>query len=322
MAVNSAPSARKRWLLTGFRLAILIAVVYGVRRSLLDGLEKLDEHPWHLDAGWLVASGAIYLLSLLPAGLFWQRILLGMGQAAGTGETLRAYYIGHLGKYVPGKALVVILRAGLIQSQRVDPVVAGTSVFVETLTLMAVGSLLSAAIIPFWFSDPLKLVLVALGFAAVAGLPTLPPVFRLAVRFVPFLGSDPGRSECLARLRATTLVWGWVANVIGWFISGLSLWAVVRSLGAGSMITPATLPLYTAAAAMSTVGGFLSMIPAGIVVREAILGHLLAADCGASVALLTAIVFRLVQLVSEVVISGILYLAGLRRPAPVVQPPE
>jgi uncharacterized membrane protein YbhN (UPF0104 family) len=300
---------------------ILLAVVYGARRSLLDGLAELDKQPWHLDAGWLAAAAGLYLVSLLPAGLFWHRILRRLGQDAGIGETLRAYFIGHLGKYVPGKALVVILRAGLIQSHRVDPVVAGTSVFVETLTLMAVGGVLSAIIIPFWYADSWKLVLVALGFAAVSGLPTVPPVFRLIVRFFPFLGSDPRRVDCLARLHLGTLLWGWGANTIGWFIGGVSLWAVVRSLGADSALTFSTLPLYTAAAAMSTVGGFLSMIPGGLGVREAILGHLLAANCGASVALLTAIVLRLVQLVSEVVLSAILYMVG-PRPAPAVQPPE
>lgn len=316
----ASPTA-KRWLFRGIRLLILIAVVYGVRRSLLDGLAKLNEHPWHLEFGWLVAAGTLYLASLVPAGMFWHRILRGMGQDAGLGETLRAYFIGHLGKYVPGKALVVILRAGLIRSHRVDPLVAGTSVFVETLTLMAVGGVLSAIIIPFWYPDAWKLVLVALAFAGMSGLPTIPPLFRLLVRWFPFLGSDPRRLECLARLRLRTLSWGWRANTIGWFVGGLSLWAVVRALGADAVLSLATLGLYTTAAAMSTVGGFVSMIPGGFVVREAILVYLLTGSCGATVALLAAIVFRLVQLVSEVLLSVILYVAG-PRPAPAVTSPE
>lgn len=319
--MKPASSARKRWLFRGIRLAILLAVIYGVRRSLLDGLTKLNAHPWHLDAGWLVLAGGLYLLSLLPAGMFWHRVLRGLGQDAGLGETLRAYFIGHLGKYVPGKALVVILRAGLIRSHRVDPLVAGTSVFVETLTLMGVGGVLSAIIIPFWYPDPWKLVLVALAFAAMSGLPTIPPLFRLLVRIFPFLGSDPRRSACLAQLRVPTLLWGWGANTVGWFISGLSLWAVVRALGADAALTPAALPLYTATAAMSTVGGFISMVPGGFGVREAILVYLLTASCGASVALLAAIVFRLLQLVSEVVLSAILYMVG-PRPTSAVTPLE
>jgi uncharacterized membrane protein YbhN (UPF0104 family) len=319
--VKLASPAGKRWLFRGIRLLILLAVVYGVRRSLLDGITKLNEHSWHLEFGWLIGAGILYLASLLPAGMFWHRILRGMGQDAGLGETLRAYFIGHLGKYVPGKALVVILRAGLIRSHRVDPLVAGTSVFVETLTLMAVGGVLSAIIIPFWYPDAWKLVLVALAFAGMSGLPTIPPLFRLLVRLFPFLGSDPRRSACLARLHPRTLLWGWAANTLGWLISGLSLWTVVRALGADALLTPATLPLYTTAAAMSTVGGFVSMIPGGFVVREAILVYLLTGSCGASVALLAAIVFRLVQLVSEVLLSAILYLVG-PRPAPPVTASE
>ena len=77
------------------------------------------EYSWDFDPGWLGLAGVLYLLGLLPAGLFWHRVLLVLGQDARLGETLRAYYIGHLGKYVPGKAMVVVIRAGLIRSHRV-----------------------------------------------------------------------------------------------------------------------------------------------------------------------------------------------------------
>jgi glycosyltransferase 2 family protein len=319
-APPQSPSGHKRLLLWGIRLAVLAAVVWGVHRSLLDGLRQLSHYQWHLDLAWLSVGGAVYLLALLPAALFWRQILNAMGQEAGIGETARAYYIGHLGKYVPGKALVVILRAGLIRSHRVDPVVAGTSVFVETFTMMAVGSVLSAVIIPFWFPERWPLIVAVVGLAVLLGLPTLPPVFRMVIRAVPFLRSNPVRRDSLMRLRAPTLFWGWVANVIGWLVAGASLWAVMRSLG-GPTGNLAGLPLYTAAVAIATVGGFLSMIPAGLFVREVILVELLAGDFGASLALVGALVFRLVSLVSEVVISVILYMAG-PRPAPMVSSPE
>ena len=82
----------------------------------------------------------LYLVGLLPEGLFWQRALRAMGQEAPLGRTLRAYYIGHLGKYVPGKAMVVVLRTGLICGPGVDAGIAAASVFLETLTMMAVGA--------------------------------------------------------------------------------------------------------------------------------------------------------------------------------------
>ena len=56
----------------------------------------------------------------VPAGHALLRPLLArtlrvLGQSVSLPLALRAYYIGQLGKYVPGKALVVILRAGLVR---------------------------------------------------------------------------------------------------------------------------------------------------------------------------------------------------------------
>lgn len=320
-AAGPSISVRKPWLVWGFRLVVVVAVALGVHRSLWDGLGKLGDYSWQADPWWLVVAGLLYLLALLPAALFWRQILRAMGQEAGAGESARAYYVGHLGKYVPGKALVVIMRAGLISSHRVDTVVAGTSVFVETLTMMAVGSVFSAVVIPFWFPGRWPLIAAVVGLALVMGVPTLPPVFRRVVKWIPFLRSDPVRMECLARLGAPTLAWGWVANVIGWLVAGLSMWAVMRALAGGPAGTLANLPLYGAAVAIATVGGFLSMIPAGLFVREAILVELLAGDFGATAAVVGAVVFRLVSLVAEVLISVILYVAG-PRPAAVLSTPE
>ena len=104
-----------------------------------------------VDFWWLAASGGLYLLGTLFSGIFWHRVLRALGQNVGFWTALRAYYIGHLGKYVPGKAMVVILRAGLIRGQGVDTSLAVVSVFFETLTMMSVGALLAAAIVAVWF---------------------------------------------------------------------------------------------------------------------------------------------------------------------------
>lgn len=96
-----------------------------------------------------------------------------MGQRPWKRASLRAYFVGHLGKYVPGKALVVVIRTALIRSRRVDATVAATSVFVETLTLMAVGALVAASILII-LSDQWQLILLAVLLMACSGLPTIP----------------------------------------------------------------------------------------------------------------------------------------------------
>ena len=50
------------------------------------------------------------------------------------------------------------------------------------------------------------------------------------------------------------------------------------------------------------------MVPGGAVVREAVLAELMVPRLGEATALLSAVLLRLVWLLSELVISGILYL--------------
>src|SRR5690606_37867382 len=69
---------------------------------------------------WLAASAALYAIGMVPSWWFWHLTLRAMGAQPTWQESCRAFFIGHLGKYVPGKALVVVIRAGMIRSQRTD----------------------------------------------------------------------------------------------------------------------------------------------------------------------------------------------------------
>ena len=169
----------KKPLLLAAKVLIVALVAWFVRGTLVSAWRQIGKHPLQLHPLWLVLSGVIYLVALLPAGWYWHHILKTLGQEAGLGETLQAYYLGHLGKYVPGKAMVIILRTGLIRSHRVDTTLAVVSVFYETLTMMAVGSFLAVGILAFRLHEERTMLWASLGFMLLAGLPTLPPIFRL-----------------------------------------------------------------------------------------------------------------------------------------------
>src|SRR5690554_5698135 len=88
-----------------FKLAILAIVVWGGHRTIATALADLKQHGWQLqqlNVVWAIVCGVLYLLSQLPCGWFWHGILKGLGQPVHLFTALRAYYIGHLGKYVPG----------------------------------------------------------------------------------------------------------------------------------------------------------------------------------------------------------------------------
>jgi uncharacterized membrane protein YbhN (UPF0104 family) len=264
-----------------------------------------DIHP-----GWLVLAGACYLVGLLPCWLFWHRTLHAMGQQPARMESLRAFYIGHLGKYFPGKALVVILRTGLIRSERCDTTVAAVSVFVETLTMMAVGAFVSAAILGTLFHEQVWLLLLAVGLMVCAGGPTLPPVFRRLVRLVGVRRANPDIDAALDGLDFRLMTYGWLTVGLGWGLLGFSLWAVLRAIPGttDTAVSLFDLPLVTACVALAMVAGFLSLLPGGIAIREFVIMTLLAPPFGDGAAMISAILLRLLWLLAELLLAAILYL--------------
>jgi uncharacterized membrane protein YbhN (UPF0104 family) len=136
---------RKVWPYIKVLLGLAIVVIIG-RRFYLD----LRDHPdlWQqpLRPGWLVLSGLLYLIGLAFSALCWHRLLLVLGQRVPFLVALRAYYIGHMGKYLPGKAWAVFLRASLVRGRGATPVLATVTGFYEVLVTMSAGALVAAVL--------------------------------------------------------------------------------------------------------------------------------------------------------------------------------
>jgi len=322
--VTREPSSRQKWLRRAVKLLIAAAVLWWVHGTLYDGWVELKRHDrgqWDWQPGWLAAAGGIYLLGLLPFCLFWHRVLATLGQQAHLGETIRAYYIGHLGKYVPGKAMVVVIRAGLIRSHRVAAGVAAVSVFVETLTMMAVGAFAAAAYLALFFPGKPLWSWAAAGLMVVSLVPTLPPVFRRLVRLAGVGKSDPQTAESIRKFGFKALLLGWLLSLVGWVMLGLSYWAALQAMGIEGLDPVGHLPRYVAGVALAVVAGFLLLVlPAGLGVREVFLIELMLpylkeigrgfedpAAWASAVALASAVLLRLVWTVCESLISGILW---------------
>lgn len=288
-----------------------------MHRELYQAWGQLQEHQWEFHVAWLALAGGLYAVGMVPAGVFWYLLLRGLGQDARLGPSLRAYCIGHLGKYVPGKALVVVMRAGMVCGERVSAAVAAVAVVVETLTMMAAGSFLSGAILAIWFRHrdlPWYIYGGAIGMVVVSGLPTLPPVFRLVMRLTGVGKSDPETAQKLQSLSYSTLLTGWILMPLMWVCWALSYWATLRGMGATGMDPLAELPFFTATVALAVVAGFAVLItPGGLGPRELVLVMLVKPHLenfvpnAALMAAASVVVLRLVWLVAELVVSGILY---------------
>jgi uncharacterized membrane protein YbhN (UPF0104 family) len=307
------------------RIAVLVVVCIGVSGTVRQALGELGKHEWHLRPMWLIVSGAAYVVGMAPMGWFWHRTLAAFGYVPPLGATMRAYYFGQLGKYVPGKAMVIVLRVAAMRRWAPSMRLVIVSVFLETLTVMAVGALLACVISALVLKSEAYVSLIALGMAGAAGGPTLPFALRWfgrlgAGRFVRGDGAEPQAdesSEIQSRLRGITLGvlgTGWVAALICWLLFATSLWGTLRAIGIEDVQLFANMPVLITAVAFAVVAGFLSMLPGGLVVRDAVLMQLLAPVCGEASALVAAVLMRLVWLVSEVLACGILYIGAKSHP--------
>jgi hypothetical protein len=325
----------KKWWPVG-KVILGLAVLFFIGRRFAEDLQEpgLWERSFH--TGWMAVSGILYILALGFSGLFWYRLLRGFDQKPTLGAALRAYYVGHLGKYTPGKALALVMRAGLVAGPRVGVGRAGLTAFYEVLTTMTTGALLAAGLFvlllpagdapidwaAFWGLFRLEntgtaaldrriLVPFALVMAVIIGTFTVPPIFnRLAQRLSqPFREKD---APPLPRFRLAFLVEGILLTACGWFLMGASLWAMLLAVLDES--PTGTLPawgLLTGFMGVSYVAGFIILIvPSGLGVREFFLVLFLvdpAAGRPRPTILLAVLLLRLVWTAAEVIVAAAVY---------------
>ena len=127
---------------TAVAALVVIAVARQVSHTLGD-LRARGESIRISPSGFAAAAG-LYIAGLVPLGLFYGRVLAASKTPIGAFAATRAYLISHLGKYVPGTALVVVMRAGLSTPGGARPATAAFATLYETLTMMAAGGLLAA----------------------------------------------------------------------------------------------------------------------------------------------------------------------------------
>ena len=249
----------------------------------------------------LFLAGALYAAGLLPAAAVL-RINCGLfGDSPRWAIATAAQLLGHLGKYVPGKAMVVVIRAGVLSRDKVGLLAATTSIFTETFSMMAMGAAIACAVT--WFLPvPSWIILTAMAMSVLAFIPTLPPVIR---RILPRIGKS-------SSLNTEKIDWRWAfktwsLTVLSWGLIGASFTAVVASVP-GANDLPSLGELYavsTAAIGLALVAGFASLLPGGAGVRELVLFTILGIAVDPAQAIFAAIAARGVFLIVEI-ISGTL----------------
>lgn len=309
---NGLAAQRKGLWKTVFRgvvtVAVVAAVIWTGWKGYLD-LRKQEGLSWEqFHWQWLPIASLLYFLGMLPSWGYWHWLLSRSGLTVNLRDSFRAFFMSQLGKYIPGKVMVILIRTAVISHQQVDRdrvttlrgqhtwITVTATAFMETLTFIAMGGLVGVVAGAGFFSERPWVIGVALLVAAAMCLPILPPVFHFVARKVKLPGGDEGRAILLRTWNWRSFLLGIVLLPVGWMILGSSLWALFWSLP-----TPTPQPDdYQAAltcVSLANVLGFVSLIPGGFGVREVVMFPIL--EPRFSLAIVLVILYRMTSLVAE-----------------------
>jgi uncharacterized membrane protein YbhN (UPF0104 family) len=286
-ALAGSRAARAAFVVVTVGLAVW--AILASRAEVADALRRLSP-----DSVWLAA--VLTLGNVLLAGMVWRTVLADLGSRLPLRVAARVFYVGQLGKYLPGSVWPVVAQAELGRDYRVPRSRTATATAATLLLSVASALALVVAMLPFvpglvprryaWVQFLLLPMLVAL-HPAVLG--------RAINRGLKMIGRPPLERPTSLAGTARAIGWAWGS----WICAGLQVWILAVSLGAP--LTPRVVALAVGGYVLAWAVGFLVVIsPAGAGVREVVLAAVLSGvlDRGAVVVvvLLSRVLFTLADL--------------------------
>jgi uncharacterized membrane protein YbhN (UPF0104 family) len=245
------------------------------------------------------ATGLVVATLLLAAGTFcsmlsWRAILADLGSTLSVPHSVAIFFLGQLGKYLPGSLWPVVAQMELGKAYRIPRRRSAVTAVVTIAYGLTSAGLVAAATLPWAATGSLRPYRYVF-LVPVAGLVLLvPPVFnRIAAVGLRLLRRPPLGGGVSARGMAKALAYA----VAQWLLWGASLWVLARAVpGAHGKV----FAISTGAYALAWTAGFLFVIaPAGAGVREGALVLLLTPSIGSTAALGVSLLARLLTTVTD-----------------------
>lgn len=299
----------KQYLKILAKLAVIVLIVYFLTASVLKNWEAVKGYDWSFNPSIMVCACAVFCLAYVFLPFIWQRLLFYMGYPLSFSSAWEIFYIGSLGRYIPGKVWTIAGMAYLAEKKGVPGSAAAASA-----VLANVYSLLSSFVffvIFFIFREPSTLSGYVLLFVPVFGIALVFFVFpRNLERALNILLKLIGRNSLNIGISTVSAVKTIALYALSGGIFAFAFWLFVSAFVGMGVVNP----LYTGSAYIIAYwAGYLAFfVPGGIGVREGMLGFLFLNIIPASVLIIIAALVRLlVTLIEIVYVTGILFRKGL-----------
>ena len=241
----------------------------------------------------LLLAGVAGIAGMATIGLNWIRIIRITGGSVRVGNGLQWYFVGQLGKYIPGGLWAVLGRGELATRGGVNRTIGYTSVGVSLITTYAAAASTGAIFIAFGSSTTtarIWWIILSIAIVAVATFGLSEPVVGRVNSFVRRFGLQVELPSTMPRTSLSAMA----LTMPAWIAIGTATSLVGTALG-----FTIDFPQIVAATSYSWLAGFLVVpVPGGLGVREAAFIALYpgATQEAAAIAVVARIVFVLVDL--------------------------
>jgi len=293
-----SPTSRGRWLVVA-RIAFLVAAIGFGWLWLRDDWDDVVAAMQSVNVGSLAWALLAVLAGLLLTGLVWGRCLRRFGHDVPAAAAMSVFFVGQLGKYIPGSVWSLGAQAQMATRYGVPPrtTVAAGLVFlgwnVATALFVTSAGVLVRSIDEFpWWTGLI---------GVVAALALMTP------RVVNAAGSwAAGGGRRLALTAADCVLLGFLL-LCTWYLYGVALHAVSPDHNPYEYSSSTAAVAFTAAYA---VGVLVVLAPAGLGAREAVLTLLLTPFLGVAGAAAAALLTRVVHTVADFFMAGAAWVLG------------
>lgn len=247
---------------------------------------------------WSAAALVAVLAALFTSMLSWRALLAGLGSPLRTASAARIFFVGQLGKYLPGSVFPVLAQMEIATAHKVPRTRTALASVLTMLIALLTGLIIAVVALPF-ASRGMRYAWV-FGFVPVLIACLYPKILNWGFGMLLKLARRPPLEQPLGA-RAIGISLGW--SFVSWACYGLQIWVLAIRAGAPA---GTALPLGIGAFAFAWCAGFLVILaPAGAGVREVVLVAMLAPALGGQGnALAVALVSRGVTTVADLITAG------------------
>lgn len=278
----------------------LVLVVVAITVAVIDRWEEVTDSWRALSPLGLAGAGVTALAGVAASCAVWRTYLAGLGHRLKLTAAGGIFFVGQLGKFMPGSIWPVLAQMEYGRDHGVAPRSSAAAVALFLSAMLSSGALIAALVLPAaGLIGPWWAVIAVPALALM--VPTLQG--RLLAGALRLLRREP--LPALPDTRTGLVAAAWA--LLTWGIWGLHLWMLVAALGYSISLLTAT----GVFAAAWLIGFAVLPAPAGAGIREAVIVALTIGVMPAGAGLTVVLVSRLLLTLADVA-WGAVGLAGVR----------